>query len=150
MEKEELKKHEFYMQKCIALGQIAKEKGESPVGSIVVLNGEIIGQGIEAVKSNNDLTFHAEVEAIRDATQHLGKRDLTNCILYTTHEPCLMCSYIIRQMKVNTIVWGISIKEIGGQNSEYPILNDTKIQNWSFPPTIITGVLEEECLKLHD
>jgi len=85
----------LFMKRCEALAAIAAERGESPVGSVVVLGGKIIGEGIEAGKSKQDVTFHAEVEAVRDAVRKHGK-DLSTATLYTTHEPCILCSYVIR------------------------------------------------------
>ena len=62
------------MLKCIELANIAKQRGESPVGSVVVKDGEIIGEGIEGGKTNKDITYHAEIEAIRNATKLLHHR----------------------------------------------------------------------------
>ncbi|HSU49485.1 MAG TPA: nucleoside deaminase, partial [Segetibacter sp.] len=81
MIKTTVKNHEHYMQKCIDLAIIAKQQGESPVGSVIVKNGEIIAEGFEAAKAHNDITFHAEVVAIRKATSLLKSQDLSGCIL---------------------------------------------------------------------
>jgi tRNA(adenine34) deaminase len=126
----------------------AKANGESPVGSIIVMGTEIIGRGIECNKQHNDITFHAEIEAIRRATEQLKNQDLSSCTMYTTHEPCIMCSYVIRQTKIKVIVMGLTNKDVGGANSRYAILTDTSIAKWRKPPTIITGILEDECTKL--
>ncbi|HUH27082.1 nucleoside deaminase [Gelidibacter sp.] len=145
-----LKAHESYMRLCMDLAKIAKQRGDSPVGALIVQNGKIIGQGIEGGKTQKDITFHAEIEAIRDATKHIEKQDLSDCTLYTTHEPCIMCSYVIRHMKIPIVVTGITTGEIGGFSSHFRILLDTTIKRWSAPPTIVKGVLEKECSALHD
>ena len=132
--------HEYYMQKCIDLAIIAKQLGESPVGCLIVKDGEIIAEGSEAVKTNNDITFHAEIVAIRRAASSLRSQDLSNCILYTTHEPCIMCSYLIRHTKIDMVVAGVATGEIGGFSSAYPILMDSKIQRWKEHPAIIVGI----------
>ena len=150
MDNVDLKAHESYMRWCIDLAKIAKKRGDSPVGSLIVQNGKIIGEGIEGGKTQKDITFHAEIEAIRDATKRIERQDLSDCILYTTHEPCIMCSYVIRHMKIPIVVAGITTGEIGGFSSHIPILLDTTIKRWSAPPTIIKGVLEKECSALHD
>jgi len=144
----DLLKHKHFMQRCIDLANIAKNNGESPVGSIIVKNGEIIGEGIEGGKAHLDITFHAEIEAIRKASQFLKSQDLSDCILYTTHEPCIMCSYMIRHTKINTIVFALTTGEYGGFSSQHPLLLDTAIHKWGIPPVIISGVMEEECRKL--
>jgi len=129
--------HLVFMQQCEELALVAKERGESPVGSIVVLNGEMIGEGIEAVKVNNDITFHAEIEAIRRASGFLGHRNLAGCILYTTHEPCIMCSYVIRQTRISTVVMKNLTGDTGGYSSKLPVLLDTNVEKWGEPPVTI-------------
>lgn len=133
------------MKACIDLAKIAKQRGDSPVGSIIVQNGLVIGEGIEGGKTHKDITFHAEIEAIRNAIKYLGKQDLSDCILYTTHEPCIMCSYMIRHTKIPLIVTGITTGEIGGFSSQLPLLLDTTIKKWTTPPNLINGILEKEC-----
>ena len=137
-----------FMQRCISLAKIAKKRGDSPVGSVLVRNGKIISEGIEGGKTYKDITYHAEIEAIRNAVKTLDKNDLSDCILVTTHEPCIMCSYVIRHHKIKLVVVGVRVGEIGGYSSSYPILIDKKIKRWSDPPDIIDGVLEEECREL--
>lgn len=148
MQKLELAQHEAYMRLCIDLAKIAKQRGESPVGSIVVQNGVVIGEGIEGGKAHQDITYHAEIEAIRHATRHLGKQDLSDCVLYTTHEPCIMCSYMIRHTKIPLIVTALTTGDIGGFSSKLPLLLDTTIKKWSAPPSLINGVLAKECEDL--
>lgn len=143
------KQHESFMKICIDLAKIAKQRGDSPVGSIIVQNGIVIGEGIEGGKTHKDITFHAEIEAIRDATKQLEKQDLSDCILYTTHEPCIMCSYVIRHSKIPVIVSGITTGEIGGFSSELPLLVDKTIKRWNVPPMVITGILKKECENLN-
>lgn len=149
MENTDIKKHEFYMHKCIALAKMAKQRGDSPVGSLIVMDGEIVGEGIEGGKTNHDITFHAEIEAIRNAVKYSGTQDLSNAILYTTHEPCIMCSYVIRHTKIPVVVTGLLTGEIGGFSSELPVLLDTTVKKWASPPVLINGVLMEDCKKLH-
>jgi len=98
--------HYFYMKSCIDLALTAKARGDSPVGSVVVQDGIIIGEGIEGGKTKKDITFHAEIEAIREANLMTGNADLSDCILYTTHEPCIMCSYVIRHAEIQMVVFG--------------------------------------------
>jgi tRNA(adenine34) deaminase len=136
------------MNKCIALALKAKKRGDYPVGSVIVLGGRVIGEGIEGGKTFHDITFHAEIEAIREAVGFLAGQDLSSCILYTTHEPCIMCSYVIRHVRIKCVVIGIKVPETGGLSSAYPLLLDKTIKKWGNPPELITGVLEKECLDL--
>lgn len=148
MDRLQLKEHETYMNICIELAKIAKQRGDSPVGSIIVQNGVVVGKGIEGGKTHKDITYHAEIEAIRHATKYLGKQDLSDCILYTTHEPCIMCSYMIRHTKIPLIVTGVTTGEIGGFSSKLPLLLDTSIKKWAIPPSLINGILAKECAEL--
>lgn len=140
--------YEMLMRKCIGLAKIAKKNGDSPVGSILVRNGNILSEGIESSKARNDLTFHAEIEAIRNATRSLKTNDLSDCMMVTTHEPCIMCSYVIRHYKIKLVVIGITTGETGGFSSASPLLLDQTISKWNHPPEIIIGILEGECRKL--
>lgn len=142
-----MENHEYYIRKCIELALKAKQKGESPVGAILVREGQLIAEGIEEGKGQQDITCHAEIEVIRNFRTQYDEVDLSECILYTTHEPCIMCSYVLRHHKVGTVVWGISTGEIGGASSDYPILSTTQIPKWGVAPIIIKGVLEEECIQ---
>lgn len=148
MTSQEQTEYESLMRQCISLARIAKEQGDSPVGSILVQNGQIISEGIEGGKTHMDITFHAEIEAIRKAVLVLGRKDLSDCVMITTHEPCIMCSYVIRHHSIRLIVVGTNVPEIGGYSSAYPILTDSSIRIWSSPPKIITGILETECREL--
>lgn len=141
--------HNFFMSRCIELALIAKQRGDSPVGSVIVKDDQIIATGIEGGKTHRDITYHAEIEAIRQAVKHLNSQDLSECTMYTTHEPCIMCSYVIRHAKINTVVIGISVDDVGGLSSKYPLLKDKTITKWTGPPRLITGIMEDECRGLN-
>ena len=94
----------FYMHRCEILGQQAASKGNPPVGALIIQQDEIISQAEEAGKSKNDITFHAEIEALRMAVKKLNTNDLSDCVLYSTHEPCIMCAYAIRCYKIKKVV----------------------------------------------
>jgi len=146
----DIEQYESWMRRCIELAKIAKQRGDSPVGSILVKDGQIVGEGIEGGKTHQDITFHAEIEAIRNTRANLGKTDLSDCVLVTTHEPCIMCSYVIRHHKIGLIIVGMTTGEIGGYSSALPVLKDRTISKWDAPPRIIDQVLEQECRKLYD
>lgn len=142
--------YEDLMRRCIELSKIAKQQGESPVGCVIVREGQIVAEGIEAVKTHKDITFHAEIEAVRKATASLGNSDLSDCFMVTTHEPCIMCSYVIRHHKIGLVIVGLPTGEIGGYSSALPVLLDRTISKWSDPPKIIDKILEQECKALHE
>ncbi len=136
-----------YMERCIELGLIAKSNGESPVGCILVYKGKVIAEGIETVKSNNDITGHAEMLAIKDAIKNGHADHLHEATMYTTHEPCWMCSYAIRSYKLHKVVYAISIPSIGGDSSPYKVLHTDAVDRWSNGPIIVRGFKEELCQK---
>jgi tRNA(adenine34) deaminase len=141
--------HEAYMKRAIELAKIALSKGESPVASLIVRHGEILAEGIEAVKTRIDIAAHAELIAIRRACRTLGTLDLSGCVIYTTAEPCFMCSFAIRQTCISQVVIGRPSPHIGGLSSLHPILSDSRISGWSKPPRVVRGVLKLECETLH-
>ena len=112
--------HEKYMHRCRQLADEAVRGGDAPVGSLVLRDGKIIAEGVEGVKAQNDPTAHAEILAIRKACAALGTLDLSGTTLYTTTEPCLMCSYAIRQTRISRVVIEKRTEQGGGVTSLYP------------------------------
>jgi tRNA(Arg) A34 adenosine deaminase TadA len=136
------------MKQCIALGKEAMSKGNPPVGSIIVRNDTVIGIGLEAGKSSKDITKHAEIEAVKDAIQNNHLEDLKDCKLYTTHEPCIMCSYVLRQYKIDAIIYGSNVDHVGGITSSLNVMTTKHVPNWEKPPNILGDILKEECDNL--
>jgi tRNA(adenine34) deaminase len=91
---------------------------------------------------------HAEVIAVINATKYIGSEDLSDCELYTTVEPCFMCSYLIRETKIKKVLYGVKAGEIGGASSPFPLLRSDSISVWSSPPEIIGGIMKEECARV--
>mgnify|MGYP001105630206 CR=1 FL=1 len=127
----------YYMQRCRLLGKAAAIKGNSPVGAVIIRAGEIISEAEEAGKSKNDITCHAELEAIRFAVKKMGTNDLSGCVMYTTHEPCVMCSYAIRFYKIKKVVFDNTVQYLGGVSSTMPLLTTHEVPpGWSKAPEI--------------
>jgi tRNA(adenine34) deaminase len=133
-----MKSDTHYMHLCETLGKAAAKKGNPPVGAIIVKGDEIISEAEEAGKSKNDITCHAEIEAIRMAVKKLKSSDLSECILFTTHEPCIMCSYAIRFYKIKKVVFQNSVEYLGGVSSSMPLLLSNEVPpHWIPPPEIV-------------
>jgi tRNA(adenine34) deaminase len=128
----------YYIQRCEVLGKEAAKKGDAPVGAVITQNDEIIGEAIEAAKNKNDVTCHAELEAIRFAVKKLKTNDLSDCVIYSTHEPCIMCSYAIRFYKIKKLVYQHSVKYLGGVSSSMPLLLAQEVPpHWGDVPVIV-------------
>jgi tRNA(adenine34) deaminase len=139
---------EDFMRRCLLLGRSALDSGDAPVGCVIVLEGKIIAEGIEAVKSKPDPAAHAEIEAVRAACERLKTLDLSGATVYTNVEPCVMCSFAIRQTGISRVVFGISNNEVGGVNSKFAVLTDANFPAKFPPPEIQAGILAEDCENL--
>ena len=132
------------MQQCEILADKAAKKGNAPVGALIVKDDEIISEAEEAGKSKNDITCHAEIEALRIALNKLRSSNLSDCILFTTHEPCIMCSYAIRFYQIKKLVYQNSVKYLGGISSSMPLLlSDEVPPHWAKAPEIVHFKKEE-------
>lgn len=129
------------MKKAFEEAKYAFFKNEVPVGCVIVNNNDIISRSSNMVELLNDSTAHAELIAITSAQNSLNTKNLDNCILYTTLEPCLMCYGAIYWSKINTIVYAASDKKRGF--SRYSVEMDRKIN-------IINGFMEKESKELLD
>ncbi len=139
---------ERHMRRCIELAVVAKRQGNIPVGSVVVLDGEIVGEGIEQLPVGDSLTGHAEVLACQQTAEKIGSRSLHGATLYSTAEPCFMCSYVIRQAQIAEVIYALSTPLIGGATSSCPILTDASLSDWKPSVRISEGLLADEVLKL--
>ena len=135
------KDHSYFMKKAFEEAKYAFFKNEVPVGCVIVNNNDIISRSSNMVELLNDSTAHAELIAITSAQNSLNSKNLDNCILYTTLEPCLMCYGAIYWSKIDTVVYGASDKKRGF--SRHSIDLDRKIN-------IINGFMEKESKELLD
>lgn len=139
---------ERFMRRCIELAREAKRQGNTPVGSVVVLDGKIIGEGMEQLPANLHLTGHAEALACQNATETLGSRFVRGATIYSTAEPCFMCSYIIRQAEIARVIYAVETPLIGGATSVFPVLTSIQLNAWKPAVPTIGGVLAKEVLQL--
>lgn len=130
-----------YMLVALEEAKKAEEKGEVPVGAIVVREDEIISRGHNMKEISNDPTAHAEIIAIREAALRLGRWRLSGCTLYVTKEPCPMCAGAIINARIDRVVFGCVDEKGGGGGSVYNILEGRRLNH---SPEVRTGVFEEE------
>ena len=133
-----MKNDVYYIKRCELLAEEAAAKGEAPVGSIITKGDKIISEAIEAAKYKNDITCHAELEAIRLAVKKLKTNDLSDCVIYSTHESCIMCSYAIRFYKIKKVVYQHAVNYLGGNSSSMPLLISKEVPpHWGEVPVIL-------------
>lgn len=117
---------------------------EVPVAAIVVLGDEVIGTGVNGRNTDNDPTAHAEVVAIRDAAKRLGRWNLSDCELYVTLEPCVMCAGAVVYSRIKRVVFGAYDLRFGACGTALNVAQNEKLNHRA---EIIGGVLEAECLQ---
>jgi tRNA(adenine34) deaminase len=128
----------FFLAQCQLLGAQAAAAGESPVGAVVVRAGVVIAAASEATKSRGAITAHAELLALQAAREALGHPNLSECTLYSTHEPCVMCAYAIRYHRIRRVVYGQSTAYLGGATASGPVLTTTQVSpHWAPPPEVV-------------
>lgn len=132
------------MKEAIRLGREAGERGEVPVGAVIVQNGEIIAAASNRREEKQNALSHAEIEAINIACQKRNSWRLDDCELYVTLEPCPMCTGAIINARIGTLIFGAYDHKAGSIDSvinlcDYP---------YNHKPEIYGGILEDECLRL--
>ena len=137
---DKIKKDENNMRKALTVAQEAYEAGEIPVGAIVVCRDRIISRAHNLTETLCDVTAHAEMQAITSAANTLGGKYLTDCTLYVTVEPCVMCAGAIGWAQIPRIVYGAPDDKRGFRRFA-PQAMHPKAE-------ILGGVLEEECAGL--
>lgn len=136
---EELFTHEYFMKMALKEAQKAFDEDEVPIGAVVVCNNKIIGKGYNLTEKLNDVTAHAEMQAITAAANYLGAKYLTECTLYVTIEPCVMCGGALFWSQVDKVVFGASDEKRGYQNAGNKLHPKTEV---------IQGILADECSTL--
>ena len=135
----EVHNDEYFMKKALLEAQIAFDKGEIPVGAIVVIDNKIIARGHNLTEMLNDVTAHAEMQTITAAANFLGGKYLINCTLYVTLEPCQMCAGALYWSQISKIVVGASDIKRGYRVMKTQLHPKTQV---------VFGVLENECASL--
>lgn len=141
-----MKNHNFYMNEALKLAKIAFQKGEIPVGAVIVKNstGKIVGKGYNLRESSKSPLAHAEVMAIKEASQTLGGWRLLDCTIYVTLEPCPMCCGAIINSRIEKVVFGAYDKKSGCCSS---VMNMFEFP-FNHKPKITSGILRDDCSKI--
>lgn len=127
---------DYFMKMALLEAEKALEKDEVPIGCIVVSNNRIIAKSHNLTETLNDVTAHAEMQAITSAANFLGGKYLLNCTLYVTLEPCVMCTGALAWSQISKVVIGARDEQRGFINKGLSLHPKTEV---------VTGVLENEC-----
>src|SRR5690606_4657897 len=130
---------DYFMKLALQEAVAALEKDEVPVGCIIVSNNRVIARSHNLTETLNDVTAHAEMQAITSAAGYLGGKYLIDCALYVTLEPCVMCCGALNWAQISRVV-------IGARDEKRGFIN----KNLSLHPKteVVTGILENECSQL--
>jgi tRNA(adenine34) deaminase len=130
---------EYFMRKALQEAEIAFEKGEIPVGVVVVIDEKIIARGHNLTELLNDVTAHAEMQSITAAANYLGGKYLKNCTMYVTLEPCQMCAGALYWSQISNLVFAASDMERGFRKMGTKLHPKTKVK---------FGIMETEASQL--
>ncbi len=144
------KSHEFFMRMAIEEAKKGDAEGNVPVGGVLVKDSEIIARGYNGATSTLDVTSHSETVVLREATKTLGQLDLLGCTLYTTMEPCPMCTGAIMVSRISTLVLGGRITAASGSGmfGEYRVEKMLDMARWQGNLELVTGILQDECQEI--
>lgn len=129
----------YFMKRALQEAEMAFEKGEVPIGAVIVCKDQIIARGHNLTETLNDVTAHAEMQAFTSAADYLGGKYLKECTLYVTLEPCQMCAGASYWTQIDKVVFGARDDQRGYMNMKTTLHPKTKV---------VSGIMEEECGKL--
>ena len=131
---------EMFMRQALAEAAVAEQADEVPIGAVIVGNGRVIARSHNLTETLNDVTAHAEMQAITAAAEALGGKYLTDCTLYVTVEPCPMCAGALGWSQISRVVWGVEDEKKGFRRFAPKVLH---------PKTTTTqGVLADDCKEI--
>ena len=130
---------DYFMKKALQEAETAFEKGEIPVGAVIVIDNKVIARTHNLTEMLNDVTAHAEMQAITSAANFIGGKYLKDCTLYVTLEPCQMCAGALYWSQITKIVYGASDENRGFVSMGTQLHPKT---------SVISGVMEKECSLL--
>lgn len=133
--------HEDYMREALALAREAAERGEVPVGCVIVRDGAIVGRGCNRREERRSTASHAEMEAIADANARLGTWRLDGCTLYVTLEPCPMCAGAILNARIPKVYYGARDETMGACGGVINLF----MERFANTPALVGGILADEC-----
>lgn len=142
------KADEKYMRAAIALAVASKKLGDVPFGAIIVHKGKIIARGMNGEHTQQDVTRHAEMNAVSEASRYLGRRDLSDCTIYSTAEPCPMCAGAIFHSCIKRVVFAMSRDDLPHLFRTRNIRLWHLAEDWHYKPEVVGGILKEQAIEV--
>jgi tRNA(Arg) A34 adenosine deaminase TadA len=137
-----------YMAAAIEQAIISKQNGDVPFGAVVVQHGRIIAAATNSEHLDHDVTKHAEVKAVSAASRILGRRDLSDCTIYSTVEPCPMCAGAIFHACISRVVFGMSRDDLPTLFRTRKIRLWDLAKDWHYKPEVVGGILSQEAVRI--
>lgn len=139
---------EDFVREAIEEAKLAKAAGEWPFGAVIVRDGKIIARAACTETGTKNVLGHAELQAINSACIALARNNLSDCTIYGTNEPCLMCASAIFQAKIPRVIFALARTDLAHLLRERKVRIDDLAADAGYPVEIVRGVLKEEVLEL--
>ena len=136
---------DYWMRRALDLAERARSEGEVPVGAVLVMDDDCIGEGWNRPISAHDPTAHAEIAALRAGAAHMGNYRLPGATLYVTLEPCAMCAGAIILARIKRLVYAAADPKAGAAGSVFNILQSSQLNH---RVELASGILEQEAAML--
>lgn len=136
--------NENHMRLALEQASLARLQGDMPFGAVITRHGEVVVAVLNGEGQGIDITAHAELLAIRQACQRLGRRDLSDCEIYASTEPCPMCSSAIFQSNIPRIAYALSRDDLPHIFRRRKIRIAQLADDWDYTPEVIAGILSNE------
>ena len=138
------------MEEAIKEAVKAKDKGDLPFGAVVVCDGKIIARNHSQETSRSDVTAHAELQAVHEASKFLGRINLSDCVIYCSNEPCIMCAAALFQAKIEQVVIGALRDDLPHVLRTRKLRIDDLAHDSGYSVSLTKGILKERVIKLFD
>lgn len=139
--------NEDFMKLALDLALESKQRGEFPFGAVIVQGDTVIAAAENGEHRKGDVTAHAELMALSEASWKLARRDLSDCVIYSSAEPCPMCSAAIFQSNIPRVAFGLYRDDLPHLFRRRKIRIAQLAEDWDYQPEVVGGILREEAVK---
>lgn len=142
--------NENFMKLALDLAEASKARGEFPFGAVIVQDDVVVAAAENGEHRKGDVTAHAELMALSEASWKLARRDLSDCVIYSSAEPCPMCSAAIFQSNIPRVAFGLYRDDLPHLFRRRKIRIAQLAEDWDYRPEVVGGILREEAIKAFD